>query len=134
MADEFIPELTLNPNSPWLARDEPRPRPGGSKHRRQRRICRRRPGRGQALSPAEAVEDFARTIDITDSNVVLSTARARKMSPSFPKNLAADSHQDLGQIGETLADLVRQLRNLTRRRRKKALPAFSAGKRISWPP
>ena len=120
MADEFIPELTLNPNSPLAGQGQaaaaPAPAaastPPAEAHLPESDLDEAK------LSPAQrkAVEDFARTIDITDSNVVLQYgAAAQKSERPWPTWSGS-------------------CRNLTRRRRKKALPAFSAGKRISWPP
>ena len=80
------------------------------------------------LSPAQrkAVEDFARTIDITDSNVVLQYgAAAQKNVSEFSENtLQQIRTKDLGQIGETLADLVRQLQEFDPEEEKKAFAGF----------
>ena len=80
------------------------------------------------LSPAQrkAVEDFARTIDITDSNVVLQYgAAAQKNVSEFSENtLQQIRTKDLGQIGETLADLVRQLQEFDPEEEKKGFAGF----------
>ena len=77
MADEFIPELTLNPNSPLGSQAQAAP-PKGADAPQQPASA---PQDGvpdtdldeAKLTPAQrkAVEAFAKTIDITDSNVVL---------------------------------------------------------------
>ena len=111
MADEFIPELTLNPNSPLAGQGQaaaaPAPAaastPPAEAHLPESDLDEAK------LSPAQrkAVEDFARTIDITDSNVVLQYgAAAQKNVSEFSENtLQQIRTKDLGQIGETLADL-----------------------------
>ena len=74
MADEFIPELTLNPNSPLGSQAQAAP-PKGAEAPQQPASA---PQDGvpdtdldeAKLTPAQrkAVEAFAKTIDITDSN------------------------------------------------------------------
>ena len=118
MADEFIPELTLNPNSPLAGQGQaaaaPAPAaastPPAEAHLPESDLDEAK------LSPAQrkAVEDFARTIDITDSNVVLQygAAAQKKCLRVFRKHLAADSHQgpgadrrDLGRLGPAAAGI-----------------------------
>ena len=72
------------------------------------------------------MEDFARTIDITDSNVVLQYgAAAQKNVSEFSENtLQQIRTKDLGQIGETLADLVRQLQEFDPEEEKKGFAGF----------
>ena len=127
MADEFIPELTLNPNSPLAGQGQaaaaPAPAaastPPSEAHLPESDLDEAK------LSPAQrkAVEDFARTIDITDSNVVLQYgAAAQKNVSEFSENtLQQIRTKDLGQIGETLADLVRQLQEFDPEEEKKGL-------------
>ena len=77
MADEFIPELTLNPNSPLGSQAQAAP-PKGAGAPQQPASA---PQDGvpdtdldeAKLTPAQrkAVEAFAKTIDITASKVVL---------------------------------------------------------------
>ena len=90
------------------------------------------------LTPAQrkAVEAFAKTIDITDSNVVLQYgAAAQKNVSEFSENtLQQIRTKDLGEIGDTLSDLVRQLQDFDPGRRRRASPASSGGRRTSWPP
>lgn len=86
MADEFIPELTLNPNSPLAGQGQaaaaPAPAaastPPSEAHLPESDLDEAK------LSPAQrkAVEDFARTIDITDSNVVLQYGAAAQKNVS----------------------------------------------------
>ena len=130
MADEFIPELTLNPNSPLAGQGQaaaaPAPAaastPPSEAHLPESDLDEAK------LSPAQrkAVEDFARTIDITDSNVVLQYgAAAQKNVSEFSENtLQQIRTKDLGQIGETLADLVRQLQEFDPEEEKKGFAGF----------
>ena len=130
MADEFIPELTLNPNSPLAGQGQaaaaPAPAaastPPAEAHVPESDLDEAK------LSPAQrkAVEDFARTIDITDSNVVLQYgAAAQKNVSEFSENtLQQIRTKDLGQIGETLADLVRQLQEFDPEEEKKGFAGF----------
>ena len=133
MADEFIPELTLNPNSPLAGQGQaaaaPAPAaastPPSEAHLPESDLDEAK------LSPAQrkAVEDFARTIDITDSNVVLQYgAAAQKNVSEFSENtLQQIRTKDLGQIGETLADLVRQLQEFDPEEEKNQRAALKAG-------
>ena len=93
MADEFIPELTLNPNSPLGGQAQAAP-PKGADTPQQPASA---PQDGvpdtdldeAKLTPAQrkAVEAFAKTIDITDSNVVLQYgAAAQKNVSEFSEN------------------------------------------------
>ena len=130
MADEFIPELTLNPNSPLAGQGQaaaaPAPAaastPPAEAHLPESDLDEAK------LSPAQrkAVEDFARTIDITDSNVVLQYGGAAQKNVSeFSENtLQQIRTKDLGQIGETLADLVRQLQEFDPEEEKKGFAGF----------
>ena len=75
---------------------------------------------------AKAVEAFAKTIDITDSNVVLQYgAAAQKNVSEFSENtLQQIRTKDLGEIGDTLSDLVRQLQDFDPGEEKKGISGF----------
>lgn len=132
MADEFIPELTLNPNSPLGSQAQAAP-PKGAEAPQQPASA---PQDGvpdtdldeAKLTPAQrkAVEAFAKTIDITDSNVVLQYgAAAQKNVSEFSENtLQQIRTKDLGEIGDTLSDLVRQLQDFDPGEEKKGLSGF----------
>ena len=132
MADEFIPELTLNPNSPLGSQAQAAP-PKGAGAPQQPASA---PQDGvpdtdldeAKLTPAQrkAVEAFAKTIDITDSNVVLQYgAAAQKNVSEFSENtLQQIRTKDLGEIGDTLSDLVRQLQDFDPGEEKKGLSGF----------
>ena len=142
MADEFIPELTLNPNSPLGSQAQAAP-PKGADTPQQPASA---PQDGvpdtdldeAKLTPAQrkAVEAFAKTIDITDSNVVLQYgAAAQKNVSEFSENtLQQIRTKDLGEIGDTLSTWSASSRTSTRGRRRRASPASSGGRRTSWPP
>lgn len=107
MADEFIPELTLNPNSPLAGQGQaaaaPAPAaastPPAEAHLPESDLDEAK------LSPAQrkAVEDFARTIDITDSNVVLQYGAAAQ------KNVSEFSENTLQQIRTKDLELTRMI-------------------------
>ena len=130
MAEEFIPELTLHPNSPLAGQDPSAAEPAATAVQ---------PAAGTQdlpesdlneakLSPAQrqAVEEFARRIDITDSSVVLQYgAAAQKNVSEFSENtLQQIRTKDLGQVGDALSDLVRQLQDFDPGEEKKGLAGF----------
>ena len=134
MADEFIPTLTLHPNSPL--REQPQtpaapaapaaptppaaPAPAETLPESDLSEAKLTP------APQKAVEEFARTIDITDSNLVLQYgAAAQKNVSEFSENtLQQIRTKDLGQVGDALTDLVRQLQDFAPEEEKKGLAAF----------
>ena len=135
MADEFIPELTLNPNSPLGSQAQAAPPKGAGAP--QQPASAPQDGMPDTdldeakLTPAQrkAVEAFAKTIDITDSNVVLQYgAAAQKNVSEFSENtLQQIRTKDLGEIGDTLSDLVRQLQDFDPGRKKNQLATLKAG-------
>lgn len=125
MAEEFIPQLTLHPNSPLAGQDSP------SEAGQPAAVTQDLPESDLSearLSPAQrqAVEEFARRIDITDSNVVLQYgAAAQKNVSEFSENtLQQIRTKDLGQVGDALSDLVRQLQDFDPGEEKKGLAGF----------
>lgn len=134
MADEFIPTLTLHPNSPL--REQPQtpaapaapaaPTPPAAPA--QAETLPESDLSEAKLTPAQqkAVEEFARTIDITDSNLVLQYgAAAQKNVSEFSENtLQQIRTKDLGQVGDALTDLVRQLQDFAPEEEKKGLAGF----------
>ena len=134
MADEFIPTLTLHPNSPLSEQPQtpaapaapaaptpPAPPP-------QAETLPESDLSEAKLTPAQqkAVEEFARTIDITDSNLVLQYgAAAQKNVSEFSENtLQQIRTKDLGQVGDALTDLLRQLQDFAPEEEKKGLAGF----------
>ena len=134
MADEFIPTLTLLPNSPLSEQPQtpaapaapaaptPPAAPAQAETLPESDLSEAK------LTPAQqkAVEEFARTIDITDSNLVLQYgAAAQKNVSEFSENtLQQIRTKDLGQVGDALTDLVRQLQDFAPEEEKKGLAGF----------
>ena len=77
------------------------------------------------LSEAEkkAVEEFAKKIDIMDSNMILQYgAAAQKNVASFSENaLASVRTKDMGEVGKDLSDLVVELKGFGATEEKKGL-------------
>ena len=75
----------------------------------------------------KAVAEFAKKIDITDSNLVLNYgAAAQKSVAAFSENaLASVRNKDLGEIGETLSRLVVEVKGFGREEEKKGIFGFA---------
>ena len=71
----------------------------------------------------QVVEDFARKIDVTDSNLILQYgAAAQKNVAGFSENaLASVRTKDLGEIGDSLSELVVELKGFGEEEEKKGL-------------
>lgn len=143
MADAFIPQLTLDPDSPLGTAQAPQPpqapqapqaEPAGPQ---QAQAAASAPEAGtlpesdldeSKLSEAErrAVEEFAQKIDITDSNVVLQYgAAAQKNVSAFSEStLQQVRTKDLGEVGAALAGLVRELQGFAPNEEKKGFAGF----------
>ena len=112
-----VPKLTLEPVAPATpavpAVEEAKPA-----------VEPIRPNDGM-LSEAEkkAVEEFAKKIDIMDSNMILQYgAAAQKNVASFSENaLASVRTKDMGEVGKDLADLVVELKGFGAEEEKKGL-------------
>ena len=134
MADEFIPTLTLHPNSPLSKQPQTPAAPAGPAAPTppaapaQAETLPESDLSEAKLTPAQqkAVDEFARTIDITDSNLVLQYgAAAQKNVSEFSENtLQQIRTKDLGQVGDALTDLVRQLQDFAPEEEKKGLAGF----------
>lgn len=126
MADEFIPTLTLHPNSPLS--EQPQTPAAPAAPAAPAEALPESDLSEAKLTPAQqkAVEEFARTIDITDSNLVLQYgAAAQKNVSEFSENtLQQIRTKDLGQVGDALTDLVRQLQDFAPEEEKKGLAGF----------
>ncbi len=132
MADEFIPTLTLHPNSPLSEQPQTPAAPAApatpAAPAAPAETLPESDLSEAKLTPAQqkAVEEFARTIDITDSNLVLQYgAAAQKNVSEFSENtLQQIRTKDLGQVGDALTDLVRQLQDFAPEEEKKGLAGF----------
>ena len=115
MSDQSIPELTLDPAAAAAVPEltlEPTATPAAPE-----------PAKPEVkpvelddsmLSDAEkkAVEDFAKKINVMDSNMILQYgAAAQKNVASFSENaLSSVRTKDLGEVGKSLAELVVELK------------------------
>lgn len=126
MAEEYIPQLTLTPNSPL--HEAPAAPAAGLTVRQESQPLPPSDLDEARLSPAErqAVEDFARTIDLTDSSVILQYgAAAQKHVSDFSESaLQQVRTKDLGQVGDALSSLVRELQSFEAGEPKKGLAGF----------
>ena len=117
--DDFIPELTLDPAGAAAAQAAApaAPQAAAAQDLPETDLDEAK------LSEAErkAVEDFAQKIDITDSNVVLQygAAAQKNVSDFSESTLEKIRTKDLGEIGDTLAGLVRELQTLDAGEEKK---------------
>ena len=77
-----------------------------------------------------AVAEFAKKIDITDSNLVLNYgAAAQKSVASFSENaLASVRNKDLGEVGETLSQLVVEVKGFGKEEKKGLAGLFGKSK------
>ena len=96
-AQEAVPELTLTPEAPAAPEAE-------KKEVEPVKVDE------SMLTEQEkkAVNDFAKKIDITDTNLVLNYGvAAQKSVATFSENaLSSVRNKDLGEVGETLSNLV----------------------------
>ena len=105
MSDNMMPELTLNPTEaaqeavPELTLTSDAPAPEQEK---------------------KAVDDFAKKIDITDTNLVLNYGvAAQKSVATFSENaLSSVRNKDLGEVGETLSNLVVEVKGFGQEEKK----------------
>ena len=88
------------------------------------------------LSEAEkkAVDEFAKKIDVMDSNMILQYgAAAQKNVAGFSESaLASVRTKDLGDVGRSLSELVVQLKTLGRKRKRRAFLANSRRSATDW--
>ncbi len=78
----------------------------------------------------KAVDEFSKKIDVTDSNLVLNYgAAAQKSVASFSENaLASVRNKDLGEIGETLSNLVVEVKGFGKEEKKGLSGLFQKNK------
>ena len=115
-AAEAVPELTLDPSTPAEPKAAAEPaKPAAEPVKLDDSL----------LSDAEkrAVEDFAKKIDITDSNMILQYgAAAQKNVAGFSENaLNSVRTKDLGEVGKSLSELVVELKGFGEEEEKKGL-------------
>lgn len=108
-AQEAVPELTLTPEAPAAPETE-------KKEVEPVKIDE------SMLTEQEkkAVDDFAKKIDITDTNLVLNYGvAAQKSVATFSENaLSSVRNKDLGEVGETLSNLVVEVKGFGQEEKK----------------
>ena len=126
MTDNNMPELTLTPNSD-SAKAAPELVLGGEAAQEEKQI---EPVQldDSMLTDAEKqmVEDFAKKIDITDSQMVLQYGSAAQKSVStFSENALKNvRNKDLGEVGDALTNLVVELKSFGEEEEKKGIFGF----------
>ena len=111
-----VPQLTLDPSAPAAPQAQAEPeKPAAEPVQLDDRL----------LSDAEkqAVEEFSKKIDITDSNMILQYgAAAQKNVAGFSENaLNSVRTKDLGEVGKSLSELVVELKGFGEEEEKKGL-------------
>ena len=124
MSDNMMPELTLNPTEAaqeavpelTLTPDAPAPEQEKKKEVEPVKVDE------SMLTEQEkkAVDDFAKKIDITDTNLVLNYGvAAQKSVATFSENaLSSVRNKDLGEVGETLSNLVVEVKGFGQEEKK----------------
>ena len=124
MSDNMMPELTLNPTEAaqeavpelTLTPDAPEPEQEQKKEVEPVKVDE------SMLTEQEkkAVDDFAKKIDITDTNLVLNYGvAAQKSVATFSENaLSSVRNKDLGEVGETLSNLVVEVKGFGQEEKK----------------
>ena len=117
MSDNMMPELTLNPTEAaqetvpelTLTSDAPAPEQEKKKEVEPVKVDE------SMLTEQEkkAVDDFAKKIDITDTNLVLNYGvAAQKSVATFSENaLSSVRNKDLGEVGNMITDLIGELKS-----------------------
>ena len=108
-AQEAVPELTLTPEAPAAPEEE-------KKEVEPVKVDE------SMLTEQEkkAVDDFAKKIDIKDTNLVLNYGvAAQKSVATFSENaLSSVRNKDLGEVGETLSNLVVEVKGFGQEEKK----------------
>ncbi len=124
MSDNMMPELTLNPTEaaqeavPELTLTPEAPAPEQEKKKEVEPVKVDE----SMLTEQEraAVDEFAKKIDITDTNLVLNYGvAAQKSVATFSENaLSSVRNKDLGEVGETLSNLVVEVKGFGQEEKK----------------
>ncbi len=124
MSDNMMPELTLNPTAAsqeavpelTLTPDAPEPEQEKKKEVEPVKVDE------SMLTEQEraAVDEFAKKIDIMDTNLVLNYGvAAQKSVATFSENaLSSVRNKDLGEVGETLSNLVVEVKGFGQEEKK----------------
>ena len=126
MTENTMPELTLTPSAAAVAEEVPQlvlgnEAPAVEEKKEVEPVVLD----DSMLTEAERkmVDDFSKKIDITDSQLVLEYgSAAQKSVASFSENaLASVRNKDLGTVGDTLTELVVELKGFGEEEEKKGL-------------
>ena len=115
-AAEEVPQLTLDPSAPAAPQAQAEPeKPAAEPVQLDDRLL--------SDSEKQAVEEFSKKIDITDSNMILQYgAAAQKNVAGFSENaLNSVRTKDLGEVGKSLSELVVELKGFGEEEEKKGL-------------
>ena len=108
-AQEAVPELTLTPEAPAAPETE------------KKEVAPVKVDESMLTEQEKkAVDDFAKKIDITDTNLVLNYGvAAQKSVATFSENaLSSVRNKDLGEVGETLSNLVVEVKGFGQEEKK----------------
>ena len=131
MADEknMMPELTLTPDTTAAAEEVPTltlepsapATPAAPEHEKPAAEPVKLDDSMLSNAEKKAVEEFARKIDIMDSNMILQYgAAAQKNVASFSESaLSSVRTKDLGEVGKSLSELVVELKGFGEEEEKK---------------
>lgn len=108
-AQEAVPELTLTPEAPTAPEAE------------KKKVEPVKVDESMLTEQEKkAVDDFAKKIDITDTNLLLNYGvAAQKSVATFSENaLSSVRNKDLGEVGETLSNLVVEVKGFGQEEKK----------------
>ena len=112
---EFIPSLTLDPNAASAAAVQMPEEPAAPVMEQKKDVPVEKLEL-ERLSPAEqaAVKEFAKQIDVTNSEQVLNygSAAQKNIADFSDAALSKVRTKDLGEVGEELSDLVVELQGM----------------------
>ena len=132
MADNQIPELTLEPTATVAAVPELKIENAPALVTEEKKAAEPVQIDESMLTEEEkaAVEEFSKKIDINDTNLVLNYgAAAQKSVASFSENaLSSVRNKDLGEIGETLSNLVVEVKGFGKEEKKGVFGLFQKSK------
>ncbi len=122
MSENMMPELTLEPTAAETAVPELTLTPEAPKAEEEKKEVEPVKVDESMLTEQEkkAVEDFAKKIDVTDTNLVLNYGvAAQKSIATFSQNaLSSVRNKDLGEVGETLSNLVVEVKGFGQEEKK----------------
>ena len=128
MAEEYTPEPPLPPTPPLGSAVQAAPAAPQVQEEANPQDLPASDLDESRLSEAErkAVEDFAQTIDLTDSNLILQygSAAQKHVSEFSETTLQQIRTKDLGEIGDALSGLVRELQSFEAGEEKKGIAGF----------